>query len=81
MDTVTGKPREYANHIAGKSTPAADGRTFESTNPTTGKVWGRFAESGHADVDRAVRAAAEAFEGPWGKLSPTRKGRDRKSVV
>ncbi|MEP7068777.1 MAG: aldehyde dehydrogenase, partial [Usitatibacter sp.] len=75
MDTVTGKPREYANHIGGKSTPAADGRTFESVNPTTGKVWGRFAESGSADVDRAVRAAADAFDGPWGKLSPTRRGR------
>lgn len=75
MDTVTEKPREYANHIAGKSVPASDGRTFESTNPTTGKVWGRFAESSRADVDSAVRAAAEAFEGPWGKLSPTRRGR------
>ena len=75
MDTVTTKPREYANHIAGKSVPAADGRTFESTNPTTGKLWGRFAESGRADIDAAVRAAAAAFEGPWGKLSPTRRGR------
>jgi acyl-CoA reductase-like NAD-dependent aldehyde dehydrogenase len=75
MDTVTEKRREYANHIAGKSVPASDGRTFESTNPTTGKVWGRFAESSRADVDSAVRAAAEAFEGPWGKLSPTRRGR------
>lgn len=75
MDTVTETPREYANHIAGKSVPASDGRTFESTNPTTGKVWGRFAESSRADVDSAVRAAAEAFEGPWGKLSPTRRGR------
>lgn len=75
MDPVTEKPREYANHIAGKSLPASDGRTFESTNPTTGKVWGRFAESSRADVDSAVRAAAEAFKGPWGKLSPTRRGR------
>lgn len=75
MDTVTERPREYANHIAGKSVPASDGRTFESTNPTTGKVWGRFAESSRADVDSAVRAAAEAFGGPWGKLSPTRRGR------
>jgi aldehyde dehydrogenase (NAD+) len=75
MDTATEKPREYANHIAGKSVPASDGRTFESINPTTGKLWGRFAESGKGDVDAAVRAAAAAFEGPWGKLSPTRRGR------
>lgn len=75
MDTVTEKPREYANHIAGKCVPSSDGRTFESTNPTTGKVWGRFAESSRADVDSAVRAAAEALDGPWGRLSPTRRGR------
>ncbi len=75
MDTVTEKPRSYDNYIAGKSVPPADGRTFESTNPTTGKVWGRFAESSPADVDRAVKAAAQAFAGAWGKLSPTRRGR------
>src|SRR4051812_30369873 len=75
MDTAATKPREYDNHIGGRSVPPAGGRRFASTNPTTGKVWGHFAESDRADVDRAVRAAAEAFEGPWGKLSPTRKGR------
>lgn len=73
MDTAV--EREYQNHIGGKSVPAADGRRFSSTNPTTGKVWGHFAESSKADVDRAVRAAAGAFEGPWRRLSPTRKGR------
>ena len=73
MDTVP--EREYDNHIGGQRVPAAAGRRFSSTNPTTGKVWGRFAESSRADVDRAVRAAANAFEGPWRKLSPTRRGR------
>jgi acyl-CoA reductase-like NAD-dependent aldehyde dehydrogenase len=65
----------YHNHIAGESVPALDGRTFTATNPTTGQPWGTFAESGRADVDRAVRAAAAALDGPWGKLSPTRRGR------
>ena len=73
MDTAI--EREYDNHIGGKRVAAADGRRFASTNPTTGKVWGHFAESSRADVDRAVRAAQSAFEGPWGKLPPTRKGR------
>jgi acyl-CoA reductase-like NAD-dependent aldehyde dehydrogenase len=73
MDTAI--EREYDNHIGGKRVPAADGRRFASTNPTTGKVWGHFAESSRADVDRAVRSAADAFDGAWGRLSPTRKGR------
>ena len=66
----------YQNYIAGADVPAADGRTFTAFNPTTGGVWGSFALAGPAEVDRAVKAAADAFRsGPWGKLSPTRRGR------
>ena len=66
----------YRNHIAGADVPAADGRTFTAFNPTTGAVWGSFALAGPADVDRAVKAASDAFRtGPWGALSPTRRGR------
>ncbi|HEX3646457.1 MAG TPA: aldehyde dehydrogenase [Vicinamibacterales bacterium] len=66
----------YQNYIAGADVPAADGRTFTAFNPTTGGVWGTFALAGASDVDRAVTAASAAFRtGPWGKLSPTRRGR------
>ena len=66
----------YSNYIAGADVPAADGRTFTAFNPTTGGVWGTFALAGPAEVDRAVKAASDAFRtGPWGKLSPTRRGR------
>ncbi|HET9580395.1 MAG TPA: aldehyde dehydrogenase [Usitatibacter sp.] len=65
----------FDNHIAGERVPPADGRRFASINPTTGKVWGEFAESNRDDVDGAVRAAQAAFTGPWSKLSPTRRGR------
>ncbi|HEX2135885.1 MAG TPA: aldehyde dehydrogenase [Microvirga sp.] len=69
-------PREYGNYIAGREVKAEGGRTFDSTNPTTGQVWGKFAMSGPADVDRVVQAAHEAFRtGPWAQLSPTRRGR------
>ncbi len=75
MDTAASRERSFDNHIAGERMPSADGRRFASVNPATGKTWGHFAESGRADVDRAVRAAAAAFEGPWSRLSPTRRGR------
>ena len=66
----------YGNYIAGREVEAEGGRSFVSTNPTTGQTWGTFAMSGPADVDRAVRAADEAFRtGPWARLSPTRRGR------
>ena len=65
----------FDNHIAGERVPPLAGKRFTSMNPTTGKVWGEFAESSREDVDRAVRAAQAAFAGPWSKLSPTRRGR------
>ncbi|MFO1327967.1 MAG: aldehyde dehydrogenase [Rubrivivax sp.] len=71
---VSASPR-YDNHIGGRAVPAADGRRFQATNPTTGRPWGEFAESGRADVDRAVQAATDALRGPWSQLSPSRRGR------
>jgi acyl-CoA reductase-like NAD-dependent aldehyde dehydrogenase len=66
----------YVNHINGRDVPSADGRTFTSFNPTTGSPWGTFALADLDDVDRAVTAASTAFRtGPWGALSPTRRGR------
>src|SRR5437762_7946424 len=66
----------YSNYIGGKDVLAADGRTFTAFNPTTGGVWGTFALAGPGEVDKAVHAAAIAFrDGPWGALSPTRRGR------
>jgi acyl-CoA reductase-like NAD-dependent aldehyde dehydrogenase len=75
MDVVAPRNRHFDNHIGGERIAPADGRRFDALNPTTGEVWGSFAESGRADVDRAVRAARAAFDGAWGKLSPTRRGR------
>jgi aldehyde dehydrogenase (NAD+) len=48
--------------IGGEWQDASSGRTFETLNPATGEVLTRVAEAGEEDVDRAVRAAREAFE-------------------
>lgn len=74
LDRVTLDSPSYKNYIGGKFVAAQDGRTFTATNPTTGQAWGTFSDSGKADVDRAVHAAA-AGQATWGKLSPTRRGR------
>jgi acyl-CoA reductase-like NAD-dependent aldehyde dehydrogenase len=45
---------------------AADGRIFETLDPSTGRTIATVAHAGPEDVDRAVRAAREAFEdGRW----------------
>jgi len=68
--------RSYLLHIGGQSVPAASGATFTSMNPATGKDWAVFPDAGAEDVDRAVEAAARAFDdAAWRGLSPTRRGR------
>ncbi len=65
----------YRMLIDGEWVDASDGKSFESINPATGKVWSRVPEASEADVDRAVRAAHRAFtDGPWARMSPTERG-------
>jgi acyl-CoA reductase-like NAD-dependent aldehyde dehydrogenase len=65
----------FQHFIGGESTPSASGQTFESVNPATGKPWATVSDGGAADVAAAVDAARDAFDGEWGRLSPTRRGR------
>jgi acyl-CoA reductase-like NAD-dependent aldehyde dehydrogenase len=68
--------RRYRLSIAGEDVDAASGATFDALNPTTGEVWATHALADAEDVDRAVAAAAGAFEHEsWRGLSPTRRGR------
>jgi len=73
---LDGKPKLLL--IDGKLVPALSGRTFETINPSTGKVLAQVAEAGEADIDLAVAAARRAFdEGPWRKFKPF----DRQAVL
>ncbi len=55
--------------------PSSSGKTMEVINPATEDVIGTVASAESSDVDRAVRAARAAFEGPWGKMSARERGR------
>jgi aldehyde dehydrogenase (NAD+) len=65
------------NLLIGDERPAAaDGRTFPTLDPATGREIARVAHGGAADVERAVAAARAALEdGPWASLPPA--GRER----
>ena len=68
--------RRYEMLVGGEWVEARSGKTFESVNPYTGRVWATAPEAGEEDVDRAVRAAREAFdEGPWGGMTGTQRAR------
>jgi acyl-CoA reductase-like NAD-dependent aldehyde dehydrogenase len=52
--------------IGGERAEAAGGRTFETFDPATGRPIAAIPYAGPEDVDRAVRAAREAFDdGRW----------------
>ena len=62
--------------IGSERPQAADGRTFATLDPASGREIARVPHAGTEDVDRAVRAAREAFaEGPWATLPPSERER------
>jgi phenylacetaldehyde dehydrogenase len=62
--------------INGKWVEAASGKTFATYNPATGEVLARVAEGDREDIDRAVKAARNAFEtGRWSQLTASERGR------
>jgi acyl-CoA reductase-like NAD-dependent aldehyde dehydrogenase len=62
--------------INGERVDAADGRTFTTLDPASGREIATVAQAGAEDVDRAVRAARAALvEGPWATMPPS--GRER----
>lgn len=62
--------REFAAWIDGNHAQAADGGTLTTVDPADGEPIAEVPACGAADVDAAVGAAIEAFDGPWGETSP-----------
>jgi betaine-aldehyde dehydrogenase len=73
----TGTPSNARMVIGGESVDAADGQTFEVTNPATGKVIATAPLGGREDVDRAVAAAQKAFDDRkgWATWAAGKRGR------
>ncbi|MGE7906541.1 aldehyde dehydrogenase family protein [Peribacillus sp. NPDC094092] len=62
--------------INGELVEAASGKTFETLDPSNGKVLAVVSEAGPEDVDKAVKAARKAFDnGPWKKMSAAERSR------
>jgi phenylacetaldehyde dehydrogenase len=74
VEEFTAAPRKL--FINGQWTDAASGKTFATPNPATGETLANVAEGDAEDINRAVRAAREAFEnGPWSRMTPSDRGR------
>jgi aldehyde dehydrogenase (NAD+) len=75
-DTATPEIQPGRLFIGGEWSDAASGKTFETINPATAEPLTTVAEGGAEDVDRAARAAREAFESDaWQKLDARKRGR------
>ena len=69
-------PEKISHYIGGKHVPSADGATFGVADPVNNKVYAQVAAGGPEDVDRAVEAAAAAFEtGPWPGMAARARAR------
>ncbi|TDC22732.1 gamma-aminobutyraldehyde dehydrogenase [Streptomyces sp. 8K308] len=66
---MTTEPSRLRNYINGEFRDAADGRTAEVVDPTTGEVYTTAPLSGLADVDAAMAAAEAAFP-EWRDTTP-----------
>ena len=62
--------RTHKNLINGKWVESESGESFATFNPATGEVLSNIAAGNSVDIDRAVKAARDAFEnGPWSRMT------------
>jgi betaine-aldehyde dehydrogenase len=64
---------ELKNFVGGKYADTRDGRTSEVIDPSTGEAYTQAPLSGAADVDAALRTAADAFTGGWRDTTPAER--------
>ncbi len=65
---------QIRNYINGRFVPPLSGTYFENPEPATGKTLSLVPDSDERDVDQAVEAAHEAFEG-WSTQTTDRRSR------
>ena len=66
--------------IDGQWVDSESGKTIETLNPENNEVWATVPEASTKDVDKAVRAAHNAFNGPWSKLHPKERAKFLRNI-
>jgi len=65
----------YDLFINGKFRPSISGSYRNSINPATEKTLAKVAEAGSEDIESAIKAARQAYEGPWGQMPAAERGK------
>jgi aldehyde dehydrogenase (NAD+) len=67
--------KRYGLFIDNEFVSPEKGRYFDTINPATEEKLSRVGEAGAADIDKAVRAAREAYRKTWSKMKPPERGK------
>jgi aldehyde dehydrogenase (NAD+) len=67
--------KKYELFIGGDFVTPASGKYFDTINPATEDRLSRVALANAADVDKAVKAARKAYNGPWSRMKPAERGK------
>ncbi len=66
---------QYGLFLGGEFVPSRTKNTFPVRNPHDDRVLAEVAEAGEEDVEAAVDAARQAFDGAWGALTAKERGK------
>ena len=67
--------KKYDLFIGGEFVKPESGKYFATVNPATEERLSRVALADDADVDKAVKAARKAYNGPWSRMKPADRGK------
>jgi aldehyde dehydrogenase (NAD+) len=67
--------KQYDLFIGGKMVKPSSGKYFNTINPATEEVLASVPDANQADVDKAMKAARKAYEGPWSKMKAGERGK------
>ena len=75
------KIQNFKMFIDGQWVDSESGKTIETLNPENNEVWATVPEASAKDVDKAVKAAQNAFEVSWANLHPRDRAKYLRSLA
>ena len=75
------KVQNFKMFIDGQWVDSESGKTIETLNPENNEVWATVPEASTKDVDKAVKAAQNAFEKSWANLHPRDRAKYLRSLA
>ena len=75
------KIKNFKMFVNGEWVQSETGKTIETLNPENNEVWATVPEASAKDVDKAVRAAQNAFENSWANLHPRDRAKYLRSLA